>query len=238
MPPRSKPSALFLLCTVLAFAGCATSSGTPEIDGTSLNGWCSVESNDFSFFVTSMAGLWALSGDDVSDMDGGFGGNFGGIEGADEICAALGAATGHGDRDRRAFLSATDDGGGAQVHAIERIGEGPWYDANGRLVATGIDGLLADSRPDGDAQTVDDLPDECGVPISALGAAHDVITGSNSQGRLDSTSLATTCNDWTADSGAVGSVGGSGGNTGVVQCGHSFPREAGGPGPSGSARSG
>ncbi len=228
MKPRPRLAVPLFLGAVLALSSCGTASVAPEIDESTLDGWCTVEAEDFSFFVTSMAALWALTGDDVSDMSGGFGGNFGGVEGADAICAAIGSATGHGDRDWRAFLSATDDGDGNQVDAIDRIGAGPWIDANGRTVASGIDGLLADSRPDGDPQSVDDLPDECGIGITTIGDAHDVLTGSNSEGRLNSSSLASTCNDWTADAGAVGSVGGSGGgNTGVVMCGHSFPREGG-----------
>ena len=41
---------------------------------------------------------------------------------------------------------------------------------------------MADDRPDGDERTTDDLPDECGVPLSALGDSHDVPTGSDSDG--------------------------------------------------------
>jgi len=227
--------------TLLSFGlpaalGCGTTASEPPVvDPTVLDGWCAVDEADFSFFVTSMAALWALSGDDIDDMSGGFGGNFGGIEGADAICSAIGAATGHGDRDWRAFLSATDDGSGGAVHAIDRIGDGPWTDANGRLVAGGVDGLLRDARPDGDAQTVEDLPDECGVPISALGDAHDVITASDEDGRLASTDPQYTCNDWTADSGGVGLRAGGGGSSEGVLCGHSFPRQGGGPGGGGAS---
>ncbi len=179
-----------------------------------LAGWCTDQSDDFSFFVTSMSALWALSGDDISNLDGGFGGDLGGISGADQICQSIGVATGHGDKTWRAYLSAADDGSGSPVDAIDRIGSGPWYDANGRLVASGLSGLANQTRPDGDAQSVDDLPDECGVPLSALGDAHDVITGSDVAGELDGN----TCSNWTSLSGDR------------VTCGHSFPREGGGPG--------
>jgi hypothetical protein len=201
----------------------------PSIDP-ALEGWCQIEEEDFSFFVTSMAALWALSGDDINDWEGGFGGNFGGLEGADEICQKIATATGNSSRTWKAFLSATDDGNGNAVHAIERIGEGPWHDANGRLVASGIDGMLDDDRPDGDDQSVEDLPDECGVGLLAIGDAHDVVTGSDTDGRLNATDLESTCNDWTADSGGVGTGGGGGpAGPGIPACGHSFPREGGGP---------
>jgi hypothetical protein len=207
-----------------------------------LDDWCKIDDERFSFFVTSMDAIWKLSGSTPGDMSGGFGGNFGGIAGADKICQTIGEATGHGHKNWRALLSATNDGNGNPVHAIERIGEGPWYDANDRQVATGRAGLLSGDRPNGDAQTINDLPDECGVPITALGDAHDVITGSNKQGRLNSTDLATTCNDWTSSDSKLGGGGGSapppppgggggGGRGGQVMCGHSFPRGmAGGPG--------
>jgi len=187
----------------------------------SLEGWCTGQDENFSFFVTSMSGLWALSDSADGDMDGGFGGDFGGLAGADQICQQLATATGHGDKTWRAFLSVTDDGSGQQVDAIDRIGSGPWYDANGRLVADDLAGLSGE-RPDGEAQSVDDLPDECGVPLSALGDAHDIVTGSDENGRLYSSDPDTTCNNWTSSDGSVG-------GSGDLMCGHSFPRE-GGPG--------
>lgn len=202
------------------------------IDESPLVNWCQIDDDKFSFFVTSMAALWTLSGDELSNLSGGFGGNYGGIAGADKICQTIGAAVGHGDKTWRAFLSATDDGQGNQVHAIDRIGKGPWYDANGRLVATGIAGLQK-TRPDGDILSTDDLPDECGIPLSIIGDVHDIPTGSNALGKLNNTNKDSTCNDWTSSSGTVGSTGG-GKAGGTVMCGHSFPREVeGGGGPGG-----
>jgi hypothetical protein len=198
-----------------------------SLDKSVLDGWCSDQDADFSFFVTSMDALWKLSGSAPDDLEGGFGGDFGGLSGADEICQTIAAATGHGDQTWHAFLSATDDGSGAAVHASDRIGAGPWSDATGRLVASGNAGVLSGDRPDGDAQSVQDLPDECGVPLTLLGDAHDVVTASNRQGRLADTSLESTCNDWTSSDGAVGSSGGMM-SSGRVICGHSFPREGSG----------
>mgnify|MGYP003632091246 CR=1 FL=1 len=208
-------------------SGASIPTADASLDATVLDGWCSDQEADFSFFVTSMDALWKLSGSASDDLEGGFGGDFGGIAGADEICQTIASATGHGDKTWHAFLSATDDGSGAAVHAIERIGAGPWSDANGRLVASGLAGL-AGARPDGDAQSVQDLPDECGVPISFLGDAHDVVTASDRDGRLASTNLESTCNDWTTSDGTVGSTGGGGGGSDrSVMCGHSFPRNSG-----------
>jgi len=239
-----------LLISVFLTIGCSdqqdlTVSDTDDTEDhttTALGEWCEEQPEEFSFFVTSMLALWTLSGDDINDMNGGFGGDLGGISGADEICQTIGIATGHGHKTWRAFLSATDDGNGSPVHAIDRIGEGPWYDANGRLVANNISGLLTEDRPDGDTQSTDDLPDECGIPISVLGDAHDVITATNDDGQLYSTDPESTCNDWTTSDGSVGSSEEpnepTGPGLGSVMCGHSFPRQAGGPGGGGPGGNG
>jgi hypothetical protein len=125
----------------------------------------------------------------------------------------------------RAFLSATRAENGMPVNAIDRIGEGPWYDRIGRLVAEDKTNLLT-TRPTGaDDAIVNDLPNEDGVPNHApdVGGGevdnHDVLTGTNEQGKLFSTNAAYTCKDWTSK------VGGDG----TPHCGHSWPR-AGGPG--------
>ncbi len=223
---------LSLLAITLLLTSCDPATTGDVAANPDLDGWCQVEDTDFSFFVTSMAAFWALSGDDINDWTGGFGGDFGGIEGADGLCQTIAAATGKGDKTWRAFLSATDDGNGNPIHAIERIGEGPWYDANGRLVATGISGLLSGDRPDGDEQATSDMVDECGAPLSILGDAHDTITGSDEDGRLWSTDPDSTCNDWTSSDPNVGNANGGDGQPGTlngVRCGHTFPRQ-GGPG--------
>ena len=97
----------------------------------------------FSFFVTSLAALRDLSG-----SQNGFGGDLrygetgagAGLRGADKICAAIAERSmpGSSVKQWRAFLSATDDGSGNQVNAIDRIGEGPWYDRLGRMLAPDI----------------------------------------------------------------------------------------------------
>ena len=116
-------------------------------------------------------------------------------------------------------MSATTGGdGGGPVHAIDRIGDGPWYDANGRLVAMDKAGLLKE-RPAGDAAVADDLPDEFGRPLMQFGDNHDVMTGSNRMGQLEENDPVSTCNDWTS---AVGE-----GTENRVRCGHSWPARSG-----------
>jgi hypothetical protein len=155
----------------------------------------------FSFFVTSLQSIRAVSG-----SDDGFGGDlrFGetgegaGLRGADAICRRVAerGMEGAGSKDWRAFLSTTSGGpDGAPVHAKTRIGSGPWYDAVGRLVAASLDDLLEPDRPAGaDPAIANDLPNELGVPnhqADAPGCAgsgcpdnHQILTGTNCAGEL------------------------------------------------------
>lgn len=193
----------------------------------------------FSFFVTSLKAMRALSG-----SEDGFGGDlrFGetgpgaGLRGADKICAAVAerSAKGASAKRWRAFLSATQGEDGEPVHAIDRIGDGPWYDRVGRLVAATKADLLH-ARPRGaDSAIVNDLPNEDGVPNLRPDPNepevdnHDVLTGTNSEGRLYSATA--TCKDWTS---ALGDPA----TEGRPRVGHSWermggvaPRPDGGPG--------
>ncbi len=166
----------------------------------------------FSFFLTSLDTMRLQSG-----SQNGFGGNLGGLTGADAICQRAAEAAGGGGKTWRAFLSAYN--GGTPIHAIDRIGEGPWYDRNGRLVAMTKAGLISGNRPAGDAAIINDLPDETGQGTMRLGDTHDILTGSNAMGRFDGTSAANTCQDWTS---AVGP-----GTANLVRCGHSWPANSG-----------
>jgi hypothetical protein len=181
--------------------------------------------SNFSFFVASMRALQTLSG-----KTDGFGGNltFGqanGLAGADEICrqtAEMGMP-GAGNKSWRAFLSATQGPGGTAVNARDRIGPGPWYDRNGRLLAANLADLFGGSRPKGDAMLVNDFSNERGEPNHYVGAGgynasmavdnHDSLTGSDTMGLLRATSMADTCNDWTSTTVA-----------GRPWSGHSWPR--------------
>lgn len=200
LPSSPAPRAGLLGLTVLSLvAACADSptggadaatigDGGATIDGIGAGGDGSPPAVNFSFFVTSLATMRLQSG-----SQNGFGGDLGGLAGADAICQRAAADVGAGDRTWHAFLSVTTGGG---VNAIDRIGSGPWYDRNGRLVAQDQAGLLQ-TRPAGDAQTKNDLPDENGVPLTTFGDTHDIMTGSTSMGRVQSTDPAYTCNDWT-----------------------------------------
>jgi hypothetical protein len=180
-----------------------------------------VTTEKFSFFVASYAAMQRLSG-----TPNGFGGDlrFGkadGLSGADEICRQIAETSmpGAGGKTWRAFLSVTKGPDGTPVNAIDRVGEGPWYDRLGRVISKNK-ADLAQVRPVGaDAAILNDLPNEDGVPNHAPDGTmqldnHDILTGSSPTGTLFGTSWSSTCHDWTS---AVGS-------DGKPQCGHSWPR--------------
>jgi hypothetical protein len=176
-------------------------------------------SEPFSFFMTSQAGLARLA-----DNPDGFGGDLrygkaDGLSGADEICRELaeGSMPSNG-KTWRAFLSVTEDSNGMPVDAIDRVGDGPWYDRLGRPVAMTKEDLLQ-VRPRGaDPAIVDDLPNEDGVPNHDPGTGiidnHNVLTGSTAQGTLDNQGLSATCQDWTSSESSGGRP----------RCGVSWPR--------------
>ncbi|MDQ2643934.1 MAG: hypothetical protein M3020_08980 [Myxococcota bacterium] len=191
--------------------GGATSSGGSTSTGGSTNtggstssggsGGGAVVTEKFSFFVTSLGGMRRLSGKDV-----GFGGDlrFGeatGLAGADKICRTLAedSLPGAGRKEWRAFLST------ATENAIDRVGNGPWYDRLGRQVAASKADLLEERPAGADPAIRDDLPNEQGVPNHTDGSPgcsgnscpdnHDTLTGSKSDGTWDGES---TCDDWTS----------------------------------------
>jgi hypothetical protein len=160
----------------------------------------------------------------LSASEDGFGGDlrFGkadGLSGADEICRQLAETSMPGNgKTWRAFLSVTEGPNGMPVDAIDRIGEGPWYDRVGRVLAMTKEDVLQ-VRPRGaDPAIVDDLPNEDGIPNHDPGTGiidnHNVLTGSTTQGTLDNQGLSATCQDWTS-SAAMG---------GRPRCGVSWPR--------------
>lgn len=138
--------------------------------------------NPTSFFVTS--------------ANPGKGADFGGLEGADRYCQALGTAAGAGHRQWRAYLSAAPSGGAPAVNARDRIGRGPWFNVKGTLIAYNVNELHA--APNISKQTA---LTEKGEMVSGRGDAvnlHDVLTGSKPDGTLATGTGDSTCRNWTS----------------------------------------
>ena len=137
---------------------------------------------NMSFFITS-AGL-------------GDGGNLGGLEGADAHCQSLTAAVGAGDRTWRAYLSTLGSDGAAGVDARDRIGTGPWHNADGVLIATDIAQLHSDNAINKETALT-----EAGQVVNGRGDSpndHDILTGTRQDGQATNM----TCANWTSNSNA------------------------------------
>ena len=143
-----------------------------------------------SFFVTSVG-----KGD---------GANLGGLAGADEHCQALARAAGAGSKTWHAYLSTAAAAGQAPVNARDRIGNGPWYNAKGAIIAWNVADLHGDVQRDRNSINKEFALNEKGVPVNGRGDTpnqHDILTGSDSFGRsLLVTAANTTCNNWTSNS--------------------------------------
>lgn len=128
---------------------------------------------NMSFFVTS--------------SNPGSGGNLGGLAGADAYCDQLATAVGRGEGTWRAYLSTST------VNARDRIGDGPWFNVRGVMIA----GTVADLHSDGNNITAETALNEKGASPNYIGGAqplqHDIMTGTNENG----TANAATCNNWT-----------------------------------------
>jgi hypothetical protein len=168
---------------LLIAAGCSDDGMPNEPTGPAL-----------SFFVTSATSAT---------------GNLGGLAGADATCQRLAAAAGQGGRTWRAYLSVERDpaNNNQPTHARDRIGTGPWHNANLVLVANTIAELHSRS---GDASV---FVDERGQRINGQWTGspgpveHDILTGSNQDGTV---AAGLTCGDWTSDAASA-----------IAQVGHS-----------------
>ena len=149
------------------------------------------------FFITSVA-----MGD---------GGNLGGLAGADRHCQQLAAAVGAGERTWRAYLSAAPAAGQPPVNARDRIGAGPWYNARGALIARDVTDLHGDLHRDRNSINKEFALNEKGEQVKGRGDTpnqHDILTGSDSHGRvLLGSATTTTCNNWTSNAAGNAMVG-------------------------------
>jgi flagellar hook capping protein FlgD len=177
--------AVALLATLFALLPAA-----PAFAAGNRSGHTAAPDPRFSFFVTSVG-------------NGASGGDFGGLAGADAFCTNLATAAGAGGRTWRAYLSTYDENFGLAVAARTRIGPGPWYNFAGQLIALNIDALHANGLAASLAL------DEHGATVPAN--AHDILTGTDSQGYLATYSA--TCFNWTSSADDVyGFVGHADGN--------------------------
>jgi len=190
----------FVLTAVLALSGLAPSvalaqhgmpGGTP-----------------MTFFVTS---------EPIGD-----GGNLGGLAGADAHCQSLAATVGAGNRTWRAYLSTQARPGQPAVNARDRIGTGPWYNFDGVMIARDLAHLHGDTLEL--ARLGNNLTKQSGltergqivpglndyqeavrdgdwefVKTTPYSNRHEMLTGSQLDGRAYPPGLDYTCDSWTSN---------------------------------------
>lgn len=183
-----------LLGSGIAFAGAAGNVPTaqPATDNKPKE-----EPKPLGFFVTSEAI--------------GNGANFGGLAGADAHCQKLATAVGAGAKTWHAYLSTQARDGQQAVNARDRIGNGPWHNAKGAVVAKNVADLHGDTLDAariGNNLSRNTAITEKGEPVKGAGDKpnqHDIVTGSQPDGRAFADAADHTCSNYTSQV-AEGSV--------------------------------
>ena len=142
------------------------------------------QQNTMTFFVTS-AGP-------------GKGADLGGLAGADRLCQSLAQGAGAGSHTWRAYLSTAAADGKPAVNARDRIGKGPWRNAKGVVVAKNVDDLHGKNN-----LTKETALNERGAVVNGRGDnpnMHDMLTGSQPDGRAIAGDKDMTCGNWTSRS--------------------------------------
>jgi hypothetical protein len=142
----------------------------------------------------------------ITSVGSGNGANLGGLAGADKHCQALAAAAGAGNRTWRAYLSATAAGNQPAMNARDRIGPGPWHNAKGVQVAANVDELHGKDNQLSQANSLT----EKGTVVNGRSEKpnqHDILTGSNLEGRALPAGTDSTCGNWTSNGAGSAMVG-------------------------------
>jgi hypothetical protein len=138
---------------------------------------------NMSFFVTS-APL-------------GKGGDLGGLAGADAHCQQLAATAGAGGKTWHAYLSSSETPTAKGINARDRIGNGPWQNEKGIVIAQSVDDLhSANNKLTGETALT-----ERGTRVAGVGFTpvwHDALTGSNRDGRAFPGDINMTCGNWSS----------------------------------------
>lgn len=133
----------------------------------------------------------------VTSVGKGKGADLGALDGADAHCAALAQTVGSKKTNWRAYLSTTAPAGDAGINARDRIGQGPWQNAKGVVIAKNVEDLHSPSAN----LTKQTLLTEKGEVVSGRGDpvnTHDILTGSDPNGMYSTAGGDTTCGNWTS----------------------------------------
>jgi hypothetical protein len=190
-PPKfMSKSWLSVAVTALFFAAGAYAQTTVAPTAAAPGARSTDPSKPLSFFVTS-EGL-------------GKGADLGGLEGADAHCQKLAESVGAGAKTWHAYLSTQAADGKPAVNARDRIGQGPWYNTRGAVVAKDLSHLHGDTL---DAARIGNNISKATVfteknePVKAFGDKpneHDILTGSQPDGRAYTDAADHTCKNYTS----------------------------------------
>jgi hypothetical protein len=142
----------------------------------------------------------------VTSEGGGKGADLGGLAGADALCQRLAGASGQPGASSKTWHAYLSTQGAGAVNARDRIGNGPWYNAKGQQIAASLAELHGDTVESGRlGNRINKISalDEKGNMHKGIGDMpneHDVLTGSQPDGRAFTDNADHTCNNWTSSS--------------------------------------
>lgn len=156
----------------------------------------------------------------VASAGSGDGANLGGLAGADRVCQTRAEAVGAGNHTWHAYLSTQASGGQPAVNARDRIGSGPWYNAKGARIAKDVGDLHGDTLEQarlGSNLGKQTALTEKGAVVNGVGDTpntHDMLTGSQPDGRAFTDDADHTCKNWTSNGDGTAQLGHSDRNGG------------------------
>jgi len=148
----------------------------------------------------------------ITSVGTGNGANLGGLAGADAHCQKLAAAAGS-TLTWHAYLSTSAADGKPAVNARDRIGKGPWHNAKGTMIARDaahLHGDNLDAARLGNLITKNNGLNEKGELVNGVGDKpnmHDILTGTQADGRAYTDGADHTCQNWTSSSTGIAQVG-------------------------------
>jgi hypothetical protein len=182
------------LCLALSvsFAACDRNGGAPSGAGN-----VPAKSTEGPPPSVPMGGAKSVMTFFVTSRGLGKGGDLGGLAGADAHCQALAEAEKAGDHTWRAYLSTMTTKTEPAVNARDRIGNGPWYNAQGDRIARNLQELHSGDNAINKENAVTERLD----PVGGVGDkpnVHDILTGSRSDGTAFAGDQDLTCRNWTS----------------------------------------
>jgi len=142
----------------------------------------------------------------------GNGANLGGLAGADAHCQKLASESGREGASSKTWHAYLSTQGQGAVNARDRIGNGPWYNARGGRIAQNVGDLHGDTLDQarlGNNLSRSTVLTEKQTTINGVGDnpnQHDILTGSQPDGRGYTDAADHTCSNWTSAADGQGSA--------------------------------